>query len=192
MTTGTAADVLARLVDGDPLGLRARLRRRAAERFLLASPDGLFGPAAAHCARQAEGYRGRPAPEPWLERELDAVLDRWVAGTRGRDGDSKGGAGAGGGDGRSGASARGARTGGAVGGNGVTASAARHGDGELERCARRFNACGRAERATLWRLAFAGASLDELAHESGTDLSRTARRARRALDALLGRSEVAR
>jgi hypothetical protein len=55
----------------------------------------------------------------------------------------------------------------------------------LERAAARFNACPRADRDALWRLAFAGQSLDQQAHDACRSLSEMARRARRALDALL-------
>lgn len=147
LTTGDAQEVLERLVDGDPLDLSARLARRAAERALVLPPGELFARVAAHCARAARDYRGRPRVDLWVERRIDEVLAA----------------------------------------DGVDGAVERATDGAdaLASSARRFNACGRSDRAALWRLAFGGAGLDELAHERGTGLVEVARAARRALDALL-------
>lgn len=167
LTTGGPTEVLARLCDGDPLGLATRLVRRAAARALLVSPERLFERGAAHCARRAGEYRGRPRPELWLERRAEEVVRAFE-----REGDrvprtAVEGTGAG------------AAAGGAAGGAAARRASA------LERAAARFNACPRADRDALWRLAFAGQSLDQQAHDAKQSLSEMARRARRALDALL-------
>ena len=163
LTTGDAHEVLARLVDGDPLDLARRLARRAAERALVLPPNELFARAAAHCARAARDYRGRPRVDLWIERRLDEVFasDGFLASEEVLDADGVLGRAS------KGESARGAA------------------DGALDRSAHRFNACERRDRDALWRLAFAGASLDEVAHERGAGLVEVARAARRALDALL-------
>jgi hypothetical protein len=152
LTTGGPEEVLARLGDGDPLRLWARLVRRAAGRALLVPPALLFARGAAHCARRAQEYRGRPRPDLWLERRSEEVVrgfervaDR-LASVGGRRSPS---------------------------------------DARLSSAAARFNACPRRDRETLWRLAFAGATLDEVARDARSSLSDVARRARRALDALL-------
>lgn len=150
LTTGGAEDVLARLLDGDPLDLRTRILRRTAERALVLPIDRLVERAAVHCARSARDYRGRPGVDRWVERRIEEVL-----------------VGAGAGD--------------------ACATSDRAG---LAHAARRFNTCARGERDVLWRLAFAGTSLDELAHERGVGLVAVARAARRALDALLGAAPI--
>lgn len=158
LVTGDAHEVLERIVDGDPLDLAARIARRAAERALVLPPAELFARAAAHCARAARDYRGRPRVDLWVERRLDEVLhvDDGFA---------------------SGASAN----------AGPNVAGGSHRD--LDRAARDFNACARRDRDALWRLAFSGAKLDDLAHERGTGLVEVARGARRALDALLANSK---
>jgi len=167
LTTGGPEDVLARVRDGDPLGLGRRLVRRAAQRALLVPPAVLFARGAAHCARRAQEYRGRPRPDLWLERRAEEVVRGFE-----RLGDRLGGAGGGAGH----------RAG----------SGAAPGESPLAAAAARFNACPRRDREALWRLAFAGATLDELARDARTSLSEVARRARRALDALLAGQVTAR
>jgi hypothetical protein len=163
LTTGGPTEVLARLCDGDPLGLATRLVRRAAARALLVSPERLFERGAAHCARRAGEYRGRPRPELWLERRAEEVVRAFE-----REGDRV-----------PRTAVEGPGTGAAAGGAAARRASA------LERAAARFNACPRADRDALWRLAFAGQSLDQQAHDAKQSLSEMARRARRALDALL-------
>lgn len=150
LTTGGARDVLAQLLDGDPLDLRTRLLRRTAERAVVLPIDTLVERAAVHCARAARHYRGKPAVDRWVERRLDEVFAAALRCESRR------------------ASADGA---------------------PLERAADRFNGCARDERDLLWRLAFAGTTLDELAHERGVGLATVAQAARRALDALLAEED---
>jgi len=181
LTTGGPIEVLARLCAGDPLGLAPRLVRRAAARALLVSPDRLFERGAAHCARRAGEYRGRPRPELWIERRAEEVVRSFE-----REGDAACAA--------AGACSSGVRAAdtaphasaapGASQRTKEAALAARRATA-LARAAARFNACPRADREVLWRLAFAGQSLDQQAHDACRSLSEMARRARRALDSLL-------
>lgn len=71
---GTPREVLARLVAGDPLELRARVAAALASEALFVDPDRAFLRAAAHVARFAPRYRGQPDLDAWLEARVLAAL----------------------------------------------------------------------------------------------------------------------
>ena len=82
---GSTREVLARLVDGDPLGLRLRVVTAIRERALLVDVEQVLLQAQAACARQASEWRGHPSIDLWLAERVDEVLDRMLT-----DGDPSG------------------------------------------------------------------------------------------------------
>ena len=70
----TAREVLARLVDGDPLELEQRCRARQRERALLIDPYQLQLRTAARIAHAARGYAGRPPLPSWIDERLEEAL----------------------------------------------------------------------------------------------------------------------
>lgn len=87
LLTGTAREVLARILPEDPLGLRARLAARVRERALLLDLDAVLLRALALCSLHAATWRGEPELERWLEvrveESLAAVLAEDPEDTRG-------------------------------------------------------------------------------------------------------------
>ena len=165
MLVGTPHEVLARLMNDDPLELSAVVARRIAERHLLMDADRVLDASRARCAREAARWRGVPSLEVWIEERVDRVLDEL------RDPHEREGA-----PPRAepkGAFADLARP---LGLSPVAMRAA---------CAR-FNSRADEERELFFRLVLERRSPDALAHERGRSLSELARPARRALDALLG------
>ncbi len=75
LALGAPEEVLARLADGDPLGLGARVCARARERWLLVDPDRALARALAVVASRAPLWRGRPGLERWLAECVDDALD---------------------------------------------------------------------------------------------------------------------
>lgn len=71
---GTPREVLARIVQGDPLELRKRVARKLRSEALLYDADRVQLRVLARCARGAPAYRGRPDLETWLERQVDDAL----------------------------------------------------------------------------------------------------------------------
>jgi len=67
-------DVLARLTDGDPLGLRERCRERLRLRAVLVSENRLFLRSVARVAYASMTYRGTPALATWLRERIDQAL----------------------------------------------------------------------------------------------------------------------
>lgn len=71
-----AEAVLERLVEGDPLDLRRRIRHVVAEGCLLVDAERAFLRAAAGCARGARSYGGSPELCAWIdERVREAVWE---------------------------------------------------------------------------------------------------------------------
>lgn len=72
-------DILRRLVDGDPLGLRARCEQRIRLQALLLDVDRLSLRATAHVARHSLAYRGTPPLDVWvaerIRKSLTELLD---------------------------------------------------------------------------------------------------------------------
>ncbi len=79
LLTGTPREILARIVPGDPLGLRAALAGRLRARALIGDADGLLLRAFALVAYRAGGWRGRPALERWLASRVDEAIDGALA-----------------------------------------------------------------------------------------------------------------
>ena len=70
------AEVLTRLVDGDPLGLRQAAFTRARQGGWLVDVDRVHLRAIARCAQRGVEYRGHPAIDEWLAEIVDeAILD---------------------------------------------------------------------------------------------------------------------
>ncbi len=67
-------EVLARLLQGDPLELRQVVAARLSARAYLFDADRVHLRALAHCARYAVRYRGTPPIETWLEEIVDQAL----------------------------------------------------------------------------------------------------------------------
>ncbi len=70
----TPREVIARLIAGDPLELRARVASGLASEALFLDPDRAFLRTAAHVARFAPRYRGQPELEAWLDARVQAAL----------------------------------------------------------------------------------------------------------------------
>jgi len=77
---GTPREVLARIVDGDPLGLRPRVVDALRRGAWLMDADRVLLRALALCARHGARYRGRPAIDEWLaarvQESIDALLEQ--------------------------------------------------------------------------------------------------------------------
>ncbi len=67
-------EVLARLLQGDPLDLRGVVAARLERRAYLFDADRVHLRALAHCARYAVRYRGVPPLETWLAELVDQAL----------------------------------------------------------------------------------------------------------------------
>ena len=150
-------EVLARIVQGDPLGLRAVVAQRLLERALFCDADAVQLRALARCARYANRYRGRPALGQWLATQVDAALDELI--------DDDAAANAGGHDAFADLASP----------LGLSPDRMRAG------CAV-FNRLAAEDREAFFRLVIEMHSLDECAGKQGVSGSEYARRARRALD----------
>ncbi len=74
LRTGTAHEVLARIVPEDPLGLRARIGSRLAELALLCDLERVLLTAQALCALEARSWRGEPELSGWLAERVEEAL----------------------------------------------------------------------------------------------------------------------
>ncbi|HVS11670.1 MAG TPA: hypothetical protein VMS76_17515 [Planctomycetota bacterium] len=160
-------EVLARILPGDPLELRRLAGERLRERAWLCDADRVFLRAVARCARFAVRYRGQPELKAWLGERVDEALADLLR----EDLEAE----------RAGQPAE------------PEASAAYE---DLARplglapAAMRgvcvaFNQLPEPERKAFFALVIESRSLDELARASGAPATEIARRARRALDAVL-------
>ena len=164
---GTPREILCRIVQGDPLELRARVAHRLRADGYLFDADRVHLRALARCARFACRYQGRPEIDVWLDQvvgeaiedllredlELARMLDRAAAEP-------------------SAAFTTLARP------LGLDPAA-------MRRACAAFNRLGVADRKAFFDLVIDGGSLDQLARASGDGATEIARRARRALDMLL-------
>ena len=73
--SGSSA-LLPRLLQGDPLDLRARVARALERRALVLDAERAFLRAVARTARLAQRYRGEPALGTWLDQRVDEALDQ--------------------------------------------------------------------------------------------------------------------
>jgi len=67
-------EILARIVQGDPLRLRARVARKLRDGAYLLDADRVHLRSLARCARAATRYRGRPELGSWLDGLVDAAV----------------------------------------------------------------------------------------------------------------------
>lgn len=75
---GGPREVLARIVEGDPLGLRPLIAAQVRARCVFVDADRVQLLALALCARDAPAYRGRPALDEWLLAQVERALDELV------------------------------------------------------------------------------------------------------------------
>lgn len=158
-------EVLARIVPGDPLGLRARVARRLGERALLLDADRVHLACLARCGRAAPRYRGHPALDEWLDARVEETLDDLLEARAEPRAEATEEA-------RADAFALLAPR------LGLEARA-------LREAARAFHALPLVDRRAFFALVLEQRPLDGLAREAGESASAYARRARRALLVLL-------
>jgi len=165
---GTPREVLARLVQGDPLGVRGVVANRLRSGSVLLDADRIHLRAIARIARSAGRYRGRPAVDAWVDGHVVQVLADVIR----EDHEST----------RAGAAAP------AEVSEAFSALAGPLGldPGSMRRACAVFNVLPLADRAAFVDLVLRNRSLDEMARELGENATQIARRARRALDAILG------
>jgi len=162
---GTPREVLARISNGDPLALRARVAQSLRERAVLLDGDRVHLRALARCARESPRLFGTRDVGAFLDASVRRAVDELVAEDleAGRN--------------RTAASGTGALAE-LAGPLGLDPTSAR------DACSL-LNARPLPERRALFGLLIDNRSLDELAREAGTSASEVGRRARRALDAAL-------
>lgn len=79
--SGTAREILAKLVRGDPLGLVGRCRLHILDQALLVDPTRLSVKTFARAAYVAalRGYHGKPALDVWLDQRMTEALEElWL------------------------------------------------------------------------------------------------------------------
>ena len=67
---GSAREVLARLADGDPLGVAARIAQHLTQQRLLMDEHRAFLRCLAFIARASQRYAGRPGIDRWLKEQV--------------------------------------------------------------------------------------------------------------------------
>ncbi len=157
---GEPRDVLARIVPGDPLGLRPRVAHRLRARALLFDAERPLLRSLALVAARAPRYRGRPRPDLWLDARVEEALDELLSEER-----------------------AGVRE-----GLGSFEQIARRLGLRCEAVAagrRRFHALKREDRDAFLRLVLEAQPLDACARELGVTITELASRARRALFAFV-------
>jgi hypothetical protein len=158
--SGTAPEILARIFPADPLGLRARISRRARIEARLCDTDQVMVRAMARVARAAGRYRGRPRLDRWLDQQVqEALAEHLAEEAAGKFVESAGSS-----------LSQLARP------LGLDAAS-------LQRGAARFHGLLLEDRMAFVELVLEQRGLDELAHEGGVSASEIARRARRGLEA---------
>jgi len=167
LLSGTPREVLARLVQDDPLGVRDEVGARLRADALLLDADRVHLRALARISRFANRYRGHPELPAWIE---SAVAEATQEVLREEHDVCRTPAGA-----QSGSTSVFSSLAPPLG---LEPSAMR------AACAA-FNALPYAERSTFADLVLRGRSLDETARSSGESATEVARRARRALDVIL-------
>jgi len=163
-------EVLARLLNGDPLGLAGVVAERLRARAYVLDADRVLLRALARCARFALRYRGQPELEAWLSERVDeALLD-----LQREDLEAE----------RSGRPAEPHE----LAAFEDLASPLGLEPAAMRGVCVRFNLLAEGERRAFFALALEGRSLDLLAREWNDSATEIARRARRALEALLASS----
>jgi hypothetical protein len=159
----TPREVLARLIAGDPLELRARVASGLASEALFLDPDRAFLRTAAHVARFAPRYRGQPELDAWLDARVQAALRELAEEEREQS-----------------AHGRAAPTALAE-----LAGKLKFEPAALARACVALNGCERLERRAFRALVIEAREIDVAARELGSAPSETGRAARRALEAAL-------
>lgn len=164
---GTPREILCRIVQGDPLGLRDRVAQRLHAEAYLLDADRVQLRALARCARFASRYQGRPDFPTWLDEIVNQAIEDILREDLEADVERQ----------------KSASTPGAA----FIALALPLGlEPETMRLAcAGFNQLPGPHRRAFFELVIQGRSLDELARQHRESASEIARRARRALDLLL-------
>jgi len=170
LLAGSSREVLARIVDGDPLGLRERVGSGLLARHLLLDPDEVHLRAIAAVAAEAGGLRVAAELGAWLQARVDEAIDESVEELCAA---------------RSPHELRRGAWNDLATPLGLPSAAAR------AACAR-FNILPATERELFFRAVLERRSLDDLARASGLSLTELARRARRVLDTILGAGAASR
>jgi len=76
LLSGSASEVLERILPEDPLGLRELLSHRMRERAVLLDLDRLLLAVFVRVAQRAETRRAGTSLRPWLLQQIDGLLDR--------------------------------------------------------------------------------------------------------------------
>lgn len=155
-------DVLARLVQDDPLGLRARIAIELRDACYLTDADRVELRALARVARAAPRYDGRPELGAWISALVRESIEEIVRDDSERDA--------------------------AVDASGGLDELARPLGLEaasMQRACAAFNRAPLAERRAFFALVIEGRALEEACGASGESATEVARRARRALDLVL-------
>jgi DNA-directed RNA polymerase specialized sigma24 family protein len=164
---GTPREILCRIVQGDPLGMRERVARRLHAEAYLLDADRVQLRALARCARFANRYPGRPELATWLDEIVDQAIEDLVR--EDVEGELE-------------------REKAAALPSAAFSALARPLGLEPEamrRACAAFNQLPALDRTAFFALVLHGRSLDELARDGRESASDVARRARRALDLLL-------
>ncbi|MBM3991925.1 MAG: hypothetical protein FJ298_13075 [Planctomycetes bacterium] len=178
LSGATPREVLARLMAGDPLGLRARVAAALANEALFLDSDRALLRASAHVARFAPRYRGQPEPEAWLAARVLAAV-RELADEE-HEGVGREGVGQAAGVGQEAALPAPLCE---------LAAKLKLDPLALARACAALNACERVERRAFRALVIEARELDVAARDIGSTPSETGRAARRAIDAALGALE---
>lgn len=159
LLTGTAREVLARILPEDPLGLRVRLAGRVRERALLLDLEPVLLRTLALCALHAALWRGEPELERWLAERVEEALASALAEEP---------------EGASSATPM------------AIAAPLALGPRELARACGRFNRLAFEQREAFFALVLDGVAADRLARARRLSLPELARRARAGLEIFLG------
>jgi len=167
LLAGTPREVLARLVQGDPLGVRGIVSKRLRSGSVLLDADRVHLRVVARIARSAGRYRGRPGVLDWVDGHVLAVLGDVIR----EDHES----------------ARGSASTDEEAPDAFLALAGPLGldPASMRRACSAFNVLPLADRAAFVDLVLRNRSLDDLARELGESATQIARRARRAFDSIL-------
>ncbi len=186
LLSGSPREVLARLVRDDPLDVRARVASRLRAEAVLLDGDRVHLRALARISRAAGAYRGRPELADWVDGAVAETVQELVREehelARSRTPIREGR------EGREGREDRATVTAAvAVDPDAFTSLATPLGldPGSVRRACATFDVLPFAERDAFFRLVLEAGDLDAAAREVGVSASEVARRARRALDAIL-------
>ena len=182
---GSPREILSRLVQEDPLGVRGRIAERLRADALLLDGDRVHLRALARISRSAVSYRGRPELSEWVARAVAETVEELVREmheqarrrARGRDDRARGQPAEPTGD------AGGTRDADAFD---VLAGPLGLDPESMRGACAAFDVLPFADRTAFFDLVLESKDLDSCARTAGVNASELARRARRALDAILG------